>query len=95
MSAADTIAGEEPIRPKRFWTQGVLDLRSVQMYPRKQVPGIALIFGMGAFCLWGLWRVAKSNQRKGYVREKLEKCRRTGRSLSLLCGTISRRLLAI
>lgn len=66
-SVSEPYGGEELIKPKRLWTSGVLDLRPAQVYNRPQVPGIALIFGAAAVCFWGLWRVAKSNQKRAYV----------------------------
>ena len=59
--------GQELIRPKRLWTMGTPDLRPAQIYNRGQVPGIALMFGAAAVCVFGLWRVAKSNQKRAYV----------------------------
>jgi hypothetical protein len=67
MSASESIPVDEVIRPKRLWTTGTPDFRPAAVYPQKQVPGIALIFAFGTMCMWGIWKVAKSNQKRKYV----------------------------
>jgi hypothetical protein len=35
--------------------------------PGRGPPGLLIFAGVSAFCVWGLWRIAKSNQRRTYV----------------------------